>query len=126
MIKCPICSGSGESTGNGMLDCPAPDCTAATDRATLNDSIAALGPMTRDDIAWAAYRAGVAVSEERHAREVAELAAMVRKMWGWAVELGQDDCAAYWIPADDDRGTSKADWQSDMLAGAALAKKYGK
>lgn len=124
MIKCTICGGSGESTGNGMLDCPAPDCTAATDRATLNDSIAALGPMTRDDIAWAAYKAGVAVSEERHAREAAELAAMVRKMWGWAVELDHDtgyfDCG--FGPSD----CSKADWQKDMLAGAALAKKYGK
>lgn len=55
---CPTCGGSGESGQYAVLDCAAPGCTAAFDRAEFNAFMAALAPMTQYDRDWAAYRYG--------------------------------------------------------------------
>jgi hypothetical protein len=55
---CPKCHGTGETGRYAILDCSAPGCTAATDRAALNTAVAALGPMTLDDLVWHVFQAG--------------------------------------------------------------------
>lgn len=55
---CPICHGTGEKGHYGIPDCDAPDCTAATERATLNAAIQKLGPLSVYDVVWQAYLLG--------------------------------------------------------------------
>lgn len=69
MIKCPICLDSGEST-YGNLDCAAPNCTAATERAALNTLIDALPAMTPYDLQWTAYQLGLVIGTNQSADQV--------------------------------------------------------
>jgi hypothetical protein len=57
---CPKCHGTGETASYGILDCSEPGCAAAVDRHALNTAVAALGPMTRDDLVWHVFQAGMA------------------------------------------------------------------
>lgn len=60
---CVECSNSGERGQSGMLDCGAKDCTAATERATLDAHLLALGRLHERDLVWAAYKLGQAKAE---------------------------------------------------------------
>lgn len=64
-MTCPICNDTGETGAYGILDCAAPGCTAAVDRAAMNAVIEALPPMTAYDKHWAAFQLGYALALER-------------------------------------------------------------
>ena len=53
---CPHCQNTGKTQGSGYLDCV--HCDAAVERAALNAAIAALPPMTKDDLVWYVFQAG--------------------------------------------------------------------
>lgn len=56
---CKICNGTGERGQYGTLDCAAPGCTAAEERAALNDFIEKaqrIERMTPYDLHWAIYK----------------------------------------------------------------------
>jgi hypothetical protein len=110
MIKCPTCNDTGETGPYGQIDCAAPGCTAATERAALNTLIDALPAMTPYDLQWTAYQLGRAMAEK-------ELRAMLLKIWGHAIELGETD---YF----DDPQFAKADWAADCAAAAKLIAKH--
>lgn len=57
---CPECNGSGESNDQGYLDCAAPNCTAAEDRAHMEAHLNALGRLSNRDLLWEAYKCGQA------------------------------------------------------------------
>ena len=109
MTKCPICNDTGEAI-YGHLDCGAPGCTAATERAALNTLIEAMPAMTPYDLQWTSYQLGRAAA-------VAELLPVLRSMWGHAIELGETD---YF----DDPQFGKADWQADIEAARLLLQKF--
>jgi hypothetical protein len=111
MTKCPICNDTGEAI-YGQLDCAAPNCTAATERAALNTLIDALPKMAPYDLQWTAYQLGRAMAEK-------ELVDALRKIWGHAIELGETD---YF----DDPQFAKADWAADCEAAAKLLRKMTK
>lgn len=112
-LTCERCNGTGETNGYGVLDCSAPGCTAASERACLNAFIEALPPMTAYDKHWAAYQMGKDSRDE----EVQAMAGMVRKMWGHAIELGETD---YF----NDPQFGKDDWSADCAAAAKLIQRY--
>lgn len=60
---CPECKGSGESGQFGVLDCAAPNCTAATERAALDTHLLALGRLHERDLVWEAYKLGQAKAQ---------------------------------------------------------------
>lgn len=55
-VKCQVCCDTGEKHFNGDLDCDAPGCTAAEDRAALNRYVKKLGPLTSFDRDWMVYQ----------------------------------------------------------------------
>lgn len=58
---CPTCSGSGETGAYCVLDCSAPNCTAAVERLAL-EVAAADASLTDYDARWLAYQAGKALA----------------------------------------------------------------
>lgn len=60
---CVECSNSGERGQSGMLDCSAIGCNAATERATLDAHLLALGRLHERDLVWAAYKLGQAKAQ---------------------------------------------------------------
>ena len=54
--RCTACGDTGETSHYGVLDCCAPGCTAAQERAALNAYIESLPPLTPYDKHWHAYQ----------------------------------------------------------------------
>mgnify|MGYP001610819689 CR=1 FL=1 len=61
-MSCTICGDTGEAFRYGSLDCAAPGCTAAVERAALNDAVAASEPLSEYDLQWLAYQLGKAAA----------------------------------------------------------------
>lgn len=53
---CPVCKDTGETSQYGVLDCQAPGCTAAAERAALNAYLESLPRQTEYDQVWIAYQ----------------------------------------------------------------------
>lgn len=122
--KCNVCLDTGEVGQLGYLDCTA--CDAAETRTALNAAIAALPPMTKDDLAWYIFQAGRKAEAAQQQEAIAALRASLRKMWGYAIDLDhmgyfQDDLSA--DRAHEERVTQeqlKSEWNSDLNKAAAL------
>lgn len=62
---CKLCSGTGEVDGSGSLDCCAPGCNAATERAALNEFVKAEGRfLTPDDLHWLIHLRAFNIAKE--------------------------------------------------------------
>lgn len=104
---CSHCNNTGDLHGMGFYDCT--NCPAADERTALDAAIAALPPMVKEDVHWAAYQAGVKAAEQRFAAERTELVAALYTMRGWAMSE---------VIADGD-----PDWALDMAKTNVLLKK---
>ena len=80
MAHCPICNDTGEAHGNyGMLDCAAPGCTAAVERAALNEfTLAQRRALPSYDLDWAIHQRAVAMTEKACAERIAAQAIVAR------------------------------------------------
>lgn len=67
MSTCPICKNSGETGSYGVLDCSAPNCTAAVERLAL-EAAASTASLTDYDARWMAYGLGKAAALEKAAK----------------------------------------------------------
>ena len=122
--KCNVCLDTGEVGQLGSLDCV--HCDAAETRATLNAAIAALPPMTKEDLAWYIFQAGRKAEAAKQDEKIALLRASLRAMWGYAIELDhlsyfEDDLSA--DRAEKEHTTQaqlKDEWNRDINKAAAL------
>lgn len=119
-MTCSHCNGTGELRGMGYYDCT--NCSAADERTALDAQLAALPPITRDDLNWAAYRAGADVAEARFALERAELVRQLRNMWGWAIELKH--LPGYFDDESEEGLQSVEGWQATVEAARKLLQEY--
>lgn len=63
MKRCPVCEGSGRRPGSDYLDCGAPGCTAAQERATLESLVRSWGRIDQVELIWRVYQLGIEVNE---------------------------------------------------------------
>ncbi len=61
---CTACNGTGETGHYGIIDCQAPGCTAATERAALKVAMDGAGALTQYDRDWHAYNLGKAAAKK--------------------------------------------------------------
>lgn len=120
-MTCPVCHGSGDASGQYLYDCAAPGCTAAVDRANLDAGLKLLPPMIKEDVHWAAYKAGEQIAEQRWALERAELIQQLRNMWGLAIELNH---GGDFFSGDEDTAAALDEWQFDTRQALALLQTY--
>lgn len=118
--KCQHCDDTGELGGMGYLDCP--HCNVAIDRTNLNNALSLLPPMIKEEVNWAAYKAGVQMAEAKWAMERANLIEHLRSMWGWAIELKH--LPGYFDDDSEEGLQSVEDWQATVEAARKLLQTY--
>lgn len=79
MTTCLICGDTGEVGGMGFLDCCAPSCTAAVDRAALNQFVESeeRNFATENDIHWAIHQRATRLAEQACERKYESLTIVV-------------------------------------------------
>lgn len=69
-MTCPRCNDTGEGSGKyGILDCQEPNCTAASERAVLNEWCDKLPNLTLYDLRWTVYQYAMRLCEEKIAAQ---------------------------------------------------------
>ena len=78
MHHCECCNNTGEARGDGYLDCGARGCTAARDRAELNEFVSGLRGLTIYETWWAIHQRAVAITEKACEDRIAAQTLVVR------------------------------------------------
>lgn len=75
--KCMMCRDTGEFNQDGQLDCAAPGCDAAVERAAMNEFVESLKYATVQDVHWAIHQRAIELAEQKAAQSFANQSIVV-------------------------------------------------
>lgn len=110
---CDLCNDTGslDKTLWGDLDCTS--CTAPAERMRIRKYITDRTEyFDEESLAWFCYLQGAKVQHDK----MQTMAVHLRRMWGWAIQIGGD-----FRPEDDNE---RADWRKQCDEAIALLREY--